>query len=179
MIQIARRLTKLRVVATRVAPPTTVAWCERMGAHDVIDHHGRHEGRAHTSLGVVPRYVARSHRDDDRHFPFAADVLAPAGEVRPHPTTPDPSSIDIGLLKQKSPVAALGVHVHPARCSAPPTWTPQHRLLNRVADAVDDGTLVTTANRAMGTIDAANLREAHKFPGDRCLRSGMTVMEGF
>ena len=173
MIQIARRLTKLRVVAT-ASRPDTVAWCERMGAHDVIDHHGDMKA-ALASLGVVPRYVAGL-TATDRHFPFVADVLAPQGKFGLI-DDPDPSSIDIGLLKQKS----LSLHwefMYTRSMFGTADMDAQHRLLNRVADAVDDGTLVTTANRAMGTIDAANLREAHKFQ-ETGAAIGKTVMEGF
>ena len=173
MIQIARRLTKLRVVAT-ASRPDTVEWCERMGAHDVIDHHGDMKA-ALTSLGVVPRYVAGL-TATDRHFPFVADVLAPQGKFGLI-DDPDPSSIDIGLLKQKS----LSLHwefMYTRSMFGTADMDAQHRLLNRVADAVDDGTLVTTANRAMGTIDAANLREAHKFQ-ETGAAIGKTVMEGF
>ena len=173
MIQIARRLTKLRVVAT-ASRPDTVAWCERMGAHDVIDHHGDMKA-ALADLGVVPRYVAGL-TATDRHFPFAADVLAPQGKFGLI-DDPDPSSIDIGLLKQKS----LSLHwefMYTRSMFGTADMDAQHRLLNRVADAVDDGTLVTTANRAMGTIDAANLRAAHTFQ-ETGAAIGKTVLEGF
>jgi NADPH2:quinone reductase len=46
----------------------------------------------------------------------------------------------------------------------------QHRLLDRVADLVDAGELKGTLTETLGTIDAANLREAH-----RRLESGTTI----
>src|SRR2546423_1160174 len=36
-IQLARRLTKLTVIAT-APPPETQAWCKELGAHHVVDH---------------------------------------------------------------------------------------------------------------------------------------------
>jgi zinc-binding alcohol dehydrogenase family protein len=38
LIQLARRLTGLRVAAT-ASRPETIAWVRSLGAHDVIDHH--------------------------------------------------------------------------------------------------------------------------------------------
>ena len=173
MIQIARRLTRLRVVAT-ASRPDTVAWCEKMGAHDVIDHHGDMKA-ALESLGVVPRYVAGL-TATDRHFPVIADVLAPQGRFGLI-DDPDPSMIDIGLLKRKS----LSLHwefMYTRSMFETDDMDAQQRLLNRVAEAVDAGKLVTTANRSMGKITAANLREAHTFQ-ETGAAIGKTVLEGF
>jgi NADPH:quinone reductase-like Zn-dependent oxidoreductase len=38
----------------------------------------------------------------------------------------------------------------------------QHQLLDRVADMIDEGTISTTLSQALGPIDAATLREAHR-----------------
>ena len=35
--QLARQLTRLKIIAT-ASRPETVQWCQRMGAHHVIDH---------------------------------------------------------------------------------------------------------------------------------------------
>jgi NADPH:quinone reductase-like Zn-dependent oxidoreductase len=46
----------------------------------------------------------------------------------------------------------------------------QHHILDRIAQLVDEGALRTTATQDLGTINAANLREAH-----RILESGSTI----
>ena len=54
----------------------------------------------------------------------------------------------------------------------------QRELLNRVSDAVDAGTIITTVNREIGTVNAANLKEAHAFQ-ESGGAIGKTVLEGF
>jgi NADPH:quinone reductase-like Zn-dependent oxidoreductase len=54
----------------------------------------------------------------------------------------------------------------------------QHRLLNKIADLIDQGYIQTTVGKNLGTINAKNLRAAHKI-----LESGQSigkiVLEGF
>jgi len=54
----------------------------------------------------------------------------------------------------------------------------QHRLLNRVADLVDAGTLKTTLGEHFGTINADNLRRAHALL-ESGKAKGKIVLEGF
>ena len=54
----------------------------------------------------------------------------------------------------------------------------QHRLLNRVADLLDDGVLLSTVNKHGGKLDAANLATAHKFQESETA-IGKTVLGGF
>jgi NADPH:quinone reductase-like Zn-dependent oxidoreductase len=54
----------------------------------------------------------------------------------------------------------------------------QHHLLNRVSELIDQGYVKTTVGKNLGTINAANLRAAH-----RELESGKSigkiVLQGF
>ena len=54
----------------------------------------------------------------------------------------------------------------------------QHKLLNKIADLVDAGTIRTTLNETLGVINAANLKTAHAM-----IESGKTkgklVLAGF
>ena len=54
----------------------------------------------------------------------------------------------------------------------------QRELLNRVSEAVDAGTIVTTINRNEGVINADNLKAAHAFQ-ESGSAVGKTVLEGF
>jgi NADPH2:quinone reductase len=54
----------------------------------------------------------------------------------------------------------------------------QHLLLNRVADLLDDGTLVPTVNRHGGALSVANLRSAHELQ-ESGTAIGKTVLDGF
>jgi NADPH2:quinone reductase len=54
----------------------------------------------------------------------------------------------------------------------------QHKLLNEVAAMVDAGTIRTTIQENLGTINAANLRRAHAMIESGRTR-GKIVLEGF
>ncbi|MFG2379064.1 zinc-binding dehydrogenase [Streptomyces sp. NPDC048504] len=51
-----------------------------------------------------------------------------------------------------------------------PDQVTQHHILDRIARLVDEGALRITATQHLGTINAANLREAH-----RILESGSAI----
>ena len=173
LIQLARTLTALTVIAT-ASRAETVAWCERLGAHHVIDHGGDMK-KALGTLGIAPRYVAGL-THTDRHFPVVADVIAPQGKFGLI-DDPDSSAIDIKLLKRKS-ISLHWEFMYTRSLFGTDDMDAQHRLLDRVADAVDEGALVTTMNREGGTIDAANLKRAHAFQ-ESGAAIGKTVLEGF
>ena len=59
-----------------------------------------------------------------------------------------------------------------------PDMQAQHRLLNEVAQLVDDGRIRTTLAQNMGPINAENLRRAHAFI-ESGAASGKVVLEGF
>jgi NADPH:quinone reductase-like Zn-dependent oxidoreductase len=59
-----------------------------------------------------------------------------------------------------------------------PDMIEQHRILNRLAELVDAGTIRTTANENFGRIDAENLRRAHALIESNTAR-GKIVLEGF
>lgn len=54
----------------------------------------------------------------------------------------------------------------------------QHKLLNRVADLLDDGTLISTVNKHCGEMSVANLRSALELQ-ESGVAIGKTVLNGF
>ena len=54
----------------------------------------------------------------------------------------------------------------------------QHKLLNRVADLLNEGTLVPTVNKHGGSLSAASLRSAHEHQ-ESGAAIGKTVLDGF
>lgn len=157
LIQLARQLTGLTVVAT-ASRPETRAWVERMGAHHVIDHRADMPAAMH-ELGLAPRYIAGL-TGTGEHFPAIARMLAPQGKFG-LVDDPDPKAIDVTLIKQK----AISLHwefMFTRSLFETPDMIEQHRLLSRVADLVDDGRIRTTANHDGGQMTAENLLEAHR-----------------
>ncbi|GGF11416.1 NADPH:quinone reductase [Aliidongia dinghuensis] len=155
LIQLARRLTGLTVIAT-ASRPETVEWVKVMGAHHVIDHRQPlTEGLKAIGLPAVP-YIAGL-TATDRHLPAITDALAPQGHFV---LIDDPKVLDVAPFKRKS----ASVHwefMFTRPVFQTPDMAAQGRLLNEVADLVDAGVLRTTLNETLGPINADNLRRAH------------------
>lgn len=173
MIQLAANFTNLNVVAT-ASRPQTIDWCKKMGAHHVINHR-ENMNEALEKLNVVPNYVAGL-TATDQHFEFIAEAIAPQGKFGLI-DDPDAAAINISLLKQKS-VSLHWEFMFTRSLMQTDDIEAQRELLNRVSVAVDAGTIITTANRKMGTINATNLKEAHAFQ-ESGSAIGKTVLEGF
>ncbi len=171
LIQIAKALTRLKVIAT-ASRQETRDWCIRMGADHTIDHRQSLKGQLE-ELGVQPRYIA-SLTATGQHYEEIIESIKPHGTIA---VIDDPPELDALKLKPK----ALRLHfefmfarpLHNA-----PDMIEQHRLLNRISELVDQGRIVTTAKQDGGSINAANLRAAHALQeSGRAI--GKTVLAGF
>ncbi|CAN5166317.1 zinc-binding alcohol dehydrogenase family protein [soil metagenome] len=155
LIQLARRLTGLTVVATASRPETT-KWCLDLGAHAVIDHSKPMKEQIET-LKVAPVALIASLTGTDDHFPALADILAPQGKIG---LIDDPKSVNFSLLKGKA--GSLHWESMFTRSSFQTAdMIGQHQLLSDVADMIDKGVLRTTLDQTFGSINAANLKRAH------------------
>lgn len=155
LIQLARQLTRLRIVAT-ASRPETVQWCLDLGAHAVIDHRqpfvaqlGEH------GLEGVDFVAALTHTD--AHFGEIVASLHPQGHVC---VIDDPATLDVMPLKSKS-IALHWELMFTRSLFQTADMGEQGRLLGEVAAMVDAGQVRTTAGTHMGAIDAHNLRRAH------------------
>ncbi|MFZ4757046.1 MAG: zinc-binding alcohol dehydrogenase family protein [Burkholderiaceae bacterium] len=171
-IQLARRLTGARVIAT-ASRPESRAQALALGAHLVIDH-SRPLSEALAEAGVkwVERIFSVSHTH--LHFAEIAKSIAPQGRVC---VIDDPDPIDVRLLKARC--ASLHWEAMFTRSTfETPDMIEQGRLLDEVAALVDAGTLRTTHGRTLGRIDAATLRAAHaEIESGRTI--GKLVLAGF
>lgn len=156
MIQIARRLTALTVIAT-ASRPETRAWCETLGAHHVIDH-SKPLADQLKSIGHAEVALIAGLTGTDQHYPEVPAIIAPQGKFG---LIDDPKSLDVSLLKRK----AASLHWESMFTRAifeTPDMIAQHRLLNEISAMVDDGLIVTTMAKELTPINAANLMEAHR-----------------
>lgn len=172
LIQLARQLTGLEIIAT-ASRPETREWCLNLGAHHVIDHsHPLVPQLAGIGIPQV-QYIA-SLTGTDSHYPASLDALAPQGQFG---IIDDPKSLDARPLKRKS--ASLHWEFMFTRSMFETAdRIRQHELLNAVAAMVDAGTIRTTLAGVAGKINAANLRQAHA--GIESGRSkGKVVLEDF
>ncbi|CAM5364766.1 Zinc-type alcohol dehydrogenase-like protein OS=Afipia felis OX=1035 GN=BN961_01046 PE=3 SV=1 [Afipia felis] len=172
MIQLARRLTGLTVIAT-ASRPETIQWCLDLGAHHVVDH-SRPMKEQIEKLNVPPVAWIASLTATGEHFKAMADILAPQGTIG---LIDDPPPLDITLIKAKA--GSLRWESMFTRSTfQTPDMIAQHHLLNRVADMIDAGEIRTTLDKTFGTINAANLRDAHAAIESR-KSIGKIVLEGW
>ncbi len=171
LIQLAKKLTGLTVIAT-ASRPDTVAWVEKMGADHVVNHRNPLDEEI-AKLGISPRYVAAL-TNTDQHFTAIAELIKPRGFIA---LIDDPASIDILPLKQKALTVGWEFMFTRSMFQTDDIDV-QHTLLNRLADLLDDGTIVSTVNRQGGQMSAETLRAAHEFQeSGRAI--GKTVLAGF
>jgi NADPH2:quinone reductase len=155
LVQLARRLTGLAVIAT-ASRPETAQWVTQMGAHHVVDHTKPLADQVR-ALGAPPvKYIA-SLTATAHNFPQLVEVLAPQGKIG---LIDDPATLDVVPLKRKA--ASLHWEFMFARSMwQTPDMAEQGRLLNRVADLIDRGELCTTQTQTLSPINVANLKKAH------------------
>lgn len=155
LIQLARRLTGLTVIATASRPETT-QWCRDLGAHAVIDHSKPLRAQIET-LGLPPVAMVASLTNTDTHFEALAELIAPQGHLA---LIDDPATLAVSLLKRKS-VALHWEFMYTRSLFQTADMIAQHNLLNDIAALVDDGVIRTTLGEDYGAINAANLKRAH------------------
>ena len=155
LVQLARQLTKLRVIAT-ASRAESIAWVRQMGAHDVIDRRAPlHDGLS--GIGVKSVDFIASLAASDRHLPAYARIIAPQGRLA---IIDDVKSFDIVPLRQNSvTVAWEGVFTRSIYGTS--DMVEQHHALCEIARLVDEGVLQGTMTRDLGPMSAAALRQAH------------------
>jgi NADPH2:quinone reductase len=163
-IQLARH-AGLTTIAT-ASRVESAAWCRQMGAQYVIDHHQplreQLQGIGFRAVDAIGCFTGA-----ESYWPQLADIIAPQGRIGLVVGMRGP--LDLELIKSKS----ASVHwefMFTRSMFGTPDLVRQHEILARVAELVDNGQLRTTWTQTLGTINAQNLREAH-----RLVESGATI----
>ena len=172
LIQLARQLTQLKVIAT-ASRPETQAWCLELGAHAVIDH-AQPLAQALKDGGHDPVDFVAALTQTGQHYAQIIESLKPQGAIG---VIDDMAGVDVMALKSK----ALSLHwelMFTRSMFGTPDMDEQGKLLAQVATLVDAGRIRTTAGTHYGTINAANLLKAHAFI-ESGKAQGKVVLEGF
>lgn len=155
MIQLARRLTGLTIIAT-ASRKETRDWCLKLGADHVIDHHKplaeQLKAIGHPQVAMVAGITGT-----DQSAPQLADIIAPQGQFV---LIDDPKTLNVMPFKPKS----ISVHwesMFTRSVFGTADMIAQHRLLNEVSAMIDAGLMITTAAQELSPINAANLIKAH------------------
>ena len=172
LIQLARQLTHLEVIAT-ASRRETQAWCLALGAHGVIDHsRPLSEALKAGGHGLVDFVAGLT--QTPQHYTQIVECLKPQGALG---VIDDMAGLDVMALKTK----ALSLHwelMFTRSMFGTADMAEQGRLLAEVAMLVDAGRIRTTAGAHFGPINAANLLKAHVFV-ESGKAQGKVVLEGF
>jgi zinc-binding alcohol dehydrogenase family protein len=171
LIQLARQLTKLEIIAT-ASRPETRQWCLDLGAHAVIDHR-EPLSSALKAAGIGQVDFVAALTQTGHHFEQIVESLKPQGAL----AVIDDDPFDVMKLKMKS----ISLHwelMFTRSLFETPDMGEQGRLLAEVAELVDGGRIRTTVNHHLGTINAENLRRAHALI-ESGKAQGKVVLAGF
>lgn len=172
LTQLASQLTGLKVIGS-ASRPQTQAWVRELGAAHVVDHRQPLAAELRAQ-GIEQVTHVASLTETDQHLDQLIEALAPQGKLA---LIDDPKQLDVTKLKRKS----LSLHwefMYTRSLFETPDMLEQHKLLNRVAELIDAGTLKTTLGEHFGQINAANLRRAHALLESGAAK-GKIVLEGF
>jgi len=154
-IQLASKIAKLNVIAT-ASRDESRDWCLKLGANNVINH--RNALDEELGLLNIPHvdYILCLN-NTDHHWPAMAESIKPQGKIC---SIVEATTVDLGLLKNKS-ATFVWEFMFTRSMYQTPDMIEQQRLLNTIADLVDEGELVTTVGKLIQPINADNLRKAH------------------
>ncbi|MBP1155339.1 NADPH2:quinone reductase [Paenibacillus sp. PvR052] len=154
-IQLAKQVG-LTVIGT-ASRPETMDWVTMMGADHTVNHHNPLLPQLQAlGLSHVPYIFCLNALE--KHWKGISEVISPQGVVC---AIDDPKSpLDLTLLKRKS-VTFVWEFMFTRSLFETEDMIEQHFLLNRIAEAVDNGTLRTTLTQRLEPISAENLRNAH------------------
>lgn len=156
LVQLARQLTTVTVVAT-ASRPETQQWVKELGAHYVVDHSQPLIPQLQ-QLGIAAVSHVASLTQTDLHYAELVQLLAPQGKLA---LIDDPANgIDIMPLKQKS----ISVHwefMFTRSLFSTADMVVQQQILSDLSRLIEQGQIKTTFKQSFGKINAANLKQAH------------------
>jgi len=173
LIQLAKQVKGLTVIGT-ASRPESEQWVKALGADYVINHRNPiHEELGKLGINEVSHVISLN--QTDQHFDSIVEALKPQGKLA---LIDDPAEpLDIMQLKRKS----LSLHwefMYTRSMFTTDDMIEQHRLLNALADLIDQGVLKTTIGEHFGSINAENLKRAHAAL-ETNTAIGKIILEGF
>ncbi|MEM8843640.1 MAG: zinc-binding alcohol dehydrogenase family protein [Pseudomonadota bacterium] len=156
LTQLASNLTNAIIIGT-ASRPESQEWVKQCGANHVIDHR-KSLSQELKRIGVTDVTHAISLSHTEQHFDEIVKCITPQGKLA---LIDDPAtSLDIMKLKMKS-ISLHWEFMFTRSMFQTLDMIEQHLLLNKVAELIDAGKLVTTLKSTHGCINAKNLKKAH------------------
>ena len=155
MLQLVETLLPTVTVIATASDDERAAWVRSLGAKHVVNHH---DDLAEQVLAIAPNgvdwlFTAHSEGQIETY----TQIIRPFGAV----VAIDDGPRDVSPLKGKS-IAWHWELMFTRPLHQTPDMIEQHRLLNAVADLVDEGRIHTTATVTLTPISADTLRQAHE-----------------
>ncbi|AWG20785.1 Zn-dependent oxidoreductase [Flavobacterium faecale] len=172
LVQLAKKLTKLKIVGTASREETT-DWLKELGADTVINHRNKLSEEFEKYKLAAPDYIV-SLNATEQHAEEIVKVIKPQGKFG---FIDDPKSFNIMPFKAKS-VSTHWEFMFTRSMFQTEDMISQHNILNEIATLIDNGTIKTTLGENFGSINAENLRKAHAFL-ETGKAKGKIVLEGF
>jgi zinc-binding alcohol dehydrogenase family protein len=172
LVQLASVLTGATIIATASRESST-QWVKKLGADYVVDHSKPLVAQIEQlNIGQITHVASLTHTDS--YLDSYVELLAPMGKIA---LIDDPQSVDIKKLKPK----CLSLHwefMFTRSMFKTHDINEQHHLLNNISNLIDQGYIQTTIGKNLGTINATNLKAAHK-EIESGTSIGKIVLEGF
>jgi NADPH:quinone reductase len=163
-IQVAKQVAGLEVIAT-ASRPETIAWCQQMGADQIINHHQLFKAFANIGFRTVDYILCFN--NTEQHWQDMAEIIKPQGKICSIVQTSNP--LNMGLLRDRSVTFAWEFMFTKSMYETEDMQS-QHDLLNQVAELIDQGILKTTLTDNFGPLNPTNLAKAHAW-----LESGRAI----
>jgi len=157
-IQLAKKVAGCRVIAT-ASRDDTAAWCRRLGADEIINHHEPF-AEEFKRIGSDEVDYILCFNSTEKHIQNMADVIKPQGRICTIVETKGGQPVNISIFQAKS-VGFMWELMFTRPMFKTPDMQAQHDLLNETAQLLDDGVLQTTMTENYGPLTAENLRKAH------------------
>jgi len=173
LLQLAKAITGATIIAT-ASRENSRAWVKKLGAHHVVDHNKPLQAQIE-ALGIGQVTHIASLNSTETYFENYTELLSPFGKIA---MIDDPSK-PLDMMKMKPKSQSLHIEFMFARSMFKAAdMNEQGRLLNYVADLLDQGYIQTTIGKNLGTINADNMKAAHKeMESGRSI--GKIVLQGF
>ena len=165
-IQLAKKLARLRVIAS-AARPESIAWCKALGADETVDHS--------KPLDIPEVNFLLCLTSADAYWNQFPKLVKPQGKIGLIVRTTKP--VDLAILHDKS-IATCLEGMFTRSSFQTPDMAAQHALLDEAAGLIEAEVLKTTLAQNLGRICAANLKRAHKMLAEGHV-IGKLVLEGW
>lgn len=160
VVQLASKLTEVRVIATASRPESQL-YCREMGAADVVDHSQPLLPQL-KELGLPLVDFVLCLTDPSPLMQQLADILAPLAHVCS--LVEASADLPMNLLRAKS-ITFSWEGMFTRSMFRTPDMARQGEILNEISALVDAGVLKTTLWVDLGNINAKNVLQAHQLIG--------------